>query len=150
MEFNRITLGIGLLILLAIGFVYVWKPDLSPTALISGSLPTYNPFLGPVTQSIEKMFRDKPQAVVEQSGRVGLLFPSGNSVQFAKDGKTTEQDVVVILNASTTTLTNFHMYPEFVQNEFTYVPAEQLQSENPYVRAQYPNGYYLMPVNVDG
>jgi len=153
MEFNRVTIGIGLLIIVGLAAVYVLSPTLSPTALVSGTLPnalpTYNPFIGKVTHAIEKTFANNPQAVVEQTGRVGLLLPGGNSVQFAIDATTTDQDVVIILNASTNTLTKFNTYPAFVQNEFTYVPAEQLANEGPYVVALYPAGFYLMPVNVE-
>lgn len=149
MELNRITIGIGLLILASIAFVYVSAPSLTPSALVSGTLPTYNPFIGKVTRAIEKMFVNNPQAVVEQSGRVGLLLPGGNSIQFANDPSATNQDVVIILNASATTLTQFNTYPTFVENQFTYVPADQLVSEGPYVKALYPNGLYLMPVDVE-
>lgn len=149
MELNRITIGIGILILVGLAFVYVSMPTLSPTALVSGTMPTYNPFIGKVTYAIEKMFANNPQAVVEQSGRVGLVLPGGNSVQFSNDPSSTTQDVVIILNASTTTLTQFNTYPSFVENQFTYIPAEQLSGEGPYVKALYPNGLYLMPVNVE-
>lgn len=149
MEFSRVTIGIGILILVALAFVYVSAPNLTPTALVSGTLPTYNPFIGKVTHTIEKMFANNPQAVVEQSGRVGLILPGGNSIQFANDATTTDQDVVIILNASTTTLTKFNTFPAFIENQFTYVPVDQLASEGPYVKALYPNGFYLMPVNVE-
>ena len=151
MEFNRITLGIGALIILAIAALYYFAPNLtaSPTGLVSGVLEPGNPFTGKLTSTIEKLFRNKPQAIIEQSGRIGVILPGGNSIQFTKDAGLSEQDVVIILNATTTTLTQFHTFPEFVQNEFTYVPADQLANENPYVRAQYPNGFYLMPVNVE-
>lgn len=153
MEINRVTIAIGLLIIVGLAAVYVLSPNLSPTALATGTfsaeLPTYNPFIGKVTHAIEKIFANNPQAVVEQTGRVGLLLPGGNSVQFATDAATTDQDVVIILNASTNTLTKFNTYPTFVQNEFTYVPAEQLASEGPYVVALYPAGFYLMPVDVE-
>lgn len=149
MEFNRVTIGVGLLIVVGLVFVYVSAPALSPTALVSGTLPTYNPFIGKVTHAMEKMFVNNPQAVIEQSGRVGLLLPGGNSVQFANDATATDQDVVIILNASTTTLTQFNTFPTFVENQFTYVPSEQLSAEGPYVKALYPNGFYLMPVNVE-
>jgi len=153
MEINRFTIGIGLLIVVSLAAIYFLLPAISPTGLVTGTLsptlPTYNPFIGKVTHAIEKTFVDNPQAVVEQTGRVGLLLPGGNSVQFATDATTTDQDVVIILNASTNTLTKFNTYPSFVQNEFTYVPAEQLASEGPYVVALYPAGFYLMPVNVE-
>jgi len=154
MEINRFTIGIGLLIAVGLAAVYFLLPGFSPTALVTGTvtptLPTYNPFIGKVTHAIEKIFADNPQAVVEQTDRVGLLLPGGNSVQFATNAKTTDQDVVIILNASTNTLTKFNTFPLFVQNEFTYVPAEQLSGEGPYIVALYPAGYYLMPVNVEG
>jgi hypothetical protein len=122
----------------------------SPTALVSGVLPPSNPFIGKVSRTMEDLFSDKPQAVIEQDGRVGILLPGGNSIQFAQDAKSTDKDVVLILNASHSSLSRFNSYPTFVQNEFTYIPPEQLQNENPYVRAAYPNGLYLMPVNVEG
>lgn len=150
MEFSRTTIGIGLIIAIALGAVYLLAPSLSPTALVTSSIPTYNPFIGKVTHAVEKMFANNPQAVIEQADRVGLLLPGGNSVQFANDPSTTDQDVVIILNASTTTLTQFNTFPTFVQNQFTYVPADQLSAEGPYVVALYPNGFYLMPVNVEG
>lgn len=150
MEFNRVTIGIGVLILVGLAAIYLYAPTLSPTALVTTALPPSNPFVGKVAHAMEDLFRDTPQAVIEQDGRVGILLPGGNSVQFTEDAKATDQDVVIILNATTAHITTFHTYPEFVQNEFTYVPAEQLQSENSYVRAQYPNGLYLMPVNIEG
>lgn len=149
MEFSRTTIGIGLVIIVALVAVYSLAPTFSPTALVTSSLPTYNPFIGKVTHAVEKIFANNPQAVTEQKEHVGLSFPGGNSVLFANDPLATEQDVVIILNASTNTLTHFNTYPTFVQNEFTYVPADQLVSEGPYVVALYPNGYYLMPVNVE-
>ncbi|MBM3281849.1 MAG: hypothetical protein FJY86_00725 [Candidatus Diapherotrites archaeon] len=148
MEINRITIGIALLILVGLAFVYVSLPDVSPTALVSGTLPTYNPFIGKVTHAVEKIFANNPQAVIEQSNRVGIVLPGGNSVQFANDAASTKQDVVIILNASTNTLTQFNTYPTFVDNQFTYIPVEQLSSEGPYVKALYPNGLYLMPIDV--
>lgn len=148
MEINRITIGIALLILVGLAFVYVTLPDVSPTGLVSGTLPTYNPFIGKVTHALEKIFANNPQAVIEQSGRVGIVLPGGNSVQFANDAASTKQDVVIILNASTNTLTQFNTYPTFVDNQFTYIPADQLSSEGPYVKALYPNGLYLMPIDV--
>ncbi len=151
MELNRFTLGIGALILLVIAALYYFVPSItsSPTGLVTGILEPSNPFTGKLTAAIEKLFRDKPQAIIEQAGRIGILLPGGNSIQFTRDATQNDQDVVIILNAATTTLTRYRTYPEFVQNEFTYVPPEQLAAENPYVRAQYPNGLYLMPVNVD-
>ncbi len=149
MEFSRTTLGIGLVIIVGLVAVYTLAPTFSPTALVTSSLPTYNPFIGKVTHAIEKTFANNPQAVVEQSGRVGLLLPGGNSIQFANDSSITDQDVVIILNAATNTLTQFNTFPTFIQNQFTYVPAEQLSSEGPYIIALYPNGFYLMPVNVE-
>ncbi len=149
MEFSRTTIGIGLVIIIALVAVYSLAPSFSPTALVTSSIPTYNPFIGKVTHAIEQTFANNPQAVIEQSGRVGLLLPGGNSVQFANDPLATEQDVVIILNAATNTLTQFNTFPTFVQNQFTYVPADQLASEGPYVVALYPNGIYLMPVNVE-
>ena len=150
MEFNRITLGVAVLAALAFAAVYYFSPTSfsSPTGFVSGVLEPSNPFTGRLTSTIEKLFRDEPQAYIEQSGRNGLLLPGGASVQFATDPASTEQDVVIILNATTAKLNSYHLFPEFVQNEFTYVPPEQLVGENPYVRAQYPNGIYLMPVNV--
>ena len=148
MEFNRLTLGIGILILLVAGGLFIWKPSFAPTGLVTDTFRPANPFVGKVSDAMNNLFRDSPQAVVEQDGRVGLLFPDGPSVQFAKDGKTTDQDVVIILNASTTKLTEFNDYPIFRQNEFTFVPADQLLDENPYVRAQYPDGMFLMPIDV--
>ncbi len=151
MEFNRITMGIVILIIVGVAAVHFLMPSLSPTALVTGSLTSnYNPFIGKVTRAMENLFADSPQAVIEQSGRVGLLLPGGNSIQFAHNPESTDQDVVIILNATTNTLTEFNTFPEFVQNEFTYVPAEELSNENPYVKAQYPDGFYLMPVNVEG
>ncbi len=150
MEFNRITIGVGLLILVGLAAVYLWMPSISPTALVSVALPPSNPFVGKVTTTMENLFRDKPQAVIEQDGRVGIILPGGNSIQFAQDAKITDKDVVIILNAATTKLTIFNTYPTFVQNQFTYVPTEQLVGENPYVRAQYPGGIYLLPVNIEG
>ncbi len=150
MEFSRTTIGIGLVIIISLVAVYVLAPNFSPTALVSSSLPTYNPFIEKVTHAIEQTFANNPQAVVEQAGRVGLLLPGGNSVQFANDPAATDQDVVIILNASINTLTQFNTYPTFVQNQFTYIPAEQLLNEGPYIIALYPNGFYLMPVNVEG
>lgn len=150
MEMNRFTIGFAVLIALALGAVYYLSPSTlsAPTGLVTGVLEPSNPFTGKLTQTIEKLFRDEPQAYVEQADRQGLLFPGGASVQFSTAPNTTEQDVVIILNASTAKLSGYHVYPEFVSNEFTYVPAEQLAQENPYIRAQYPNGIYLMPVNV--
>ncbi len=150
MELNRVTIGVAILILLGLALVYLWVPSISPTALIIGSFPTYNPFVGKVTQAIDKMFVDNPQAVVEQSGRVGLLLPGGTSVQFAHNASSTEQDVVIILNATTTKITVFNTFPMFKSNEFTYVPSSELGNENLYVQALYPNGFYLLPVNVEG
>lgn len=150
MEINRVTIGVGFLILLGFALFFVLTPSFTPTALVTGTLPTYNPFIGKVTHAIEKTFANNPQAVIEQSGRVGLVLPGGNSVQIANDSRATEQDVVIILNASTHTLTQFNTFPTFEDNEFTYVPSQELESEGPYVRSLYPNGYYLMPVNVEG
>lgn len=149
MELNRITLGLGILVLLALGFVFLFNPTIDPTGLVSSSFQPSQPFLGKLTSTIETIFRNKPQSIVEQDGRVGILLPGGNSVQFTRNPAQTQQDVVIILNATNTRLDDYHTYPEFVENEFTFVPAEQLEKEDPYVRAQYPNGLYLMPVNVE-
>ncbi len=150
MEFNRITLGVAVLAALAFAAVYYFSPASfsAPTGLVSSVLQPSNPFTGKLTSTIEKLFRDEPQAYIEQAGRSGLMLPGGTSVQFTTDPTSTEQDVVIILNASTAKLTTYHSFPEFVQNEFTYIPPEQLVEENPYIRAQYPNGIYLMPANV--
>ncbi|QQR92804.1 MAG: hypothetical protein IPJ89_01000 [Candidatus Iainarchaeum archaeon] len=150
MELNPFTIGFIALAVLAIGAAYYFSPSIfsAPTGLVTGVLEPSNPFSGKLTSTIEKMFRDQPQSYIEQDGRHGLLLPGGASVQFSTSPTTTEQDVVIILNASTAKITSYHAYPEFVQNEFTYVPPEQLAGESPYIRAQYPNGIYLMPVNV--
>ena len=149
MEMNRTIIGIGLLIIVGLGLVYVFAPDLSPTGFAAATIfPPSNPFMSEVTENMNRIFVDKPQAVVKRTDSAGILLPGGNSILFARDRKTTDQDVVIILNASHTTLTTFHAYPEFVPNEFTYVPPEQLQTEDPYIRELYPNGYYLMPANV--
>lgn len=149
MEFNRITMGIGLLILVGLGVVYFFAPNLSPTGFVAASiLPPSNQIMEKPTKYMNAIFVDKPLAVIEQDGRAGFLLPGGNSVQFTRDRSSTDQDVVIILNASHTTLTTFHTYPEFVKNEFTYIPPEQLTSADPYVQQLYPNGYYLMPANV--
>ncbi len=149
MEFNRITIGIGILILVGVAAAYYFVPSLSPTGFVAGSiLPPSNQFMAKPTEYMNKIFVDKPQAVVEMDGRAGFTLPGGNSVQFARDRSGTDQDVVIILNASHITLTSYHTYPDFVPNEFTYVPPEQLGSADPYVRETYPNGYYLMPANV--
>jgi hypothetical protein len=112
-----------------------------------------NPFSGKMTSAIEKIFRNTPQAIIElkQPGgeHIGFILPGGNGVQFTSDTASTDKDVVIILNATNAKLTSYHTYPEFVQNEFTYIPPEQLVNENPYVRAQYPSGFYAMPVNVE-
>lgn len=151
MEINRFTIGIAILVVVGIVGAYYFLPSSTfsaPTGLVTGVLEPSNPFAGKLTSTIEKLLKDEPQAYVEQAGRRGLLLPGGTSVQFTTDPLNTEQDVVIILNASTAKITNYHAYPKFVQNEFTYIPAEQLVDENPYIRAQYPNGIYLMPVNV--
>jgi hypothetical protein len=150
MDFNTPTLFIGILLVAGIAALYLFAPDFSPTALVTTAIPPTNPFLGKVTRNIEQLFRDNPQAVIEQDGRTGLLLPGGNSVQFANDESTTDKDVVFILNAAHQSIAQFHTYPEFVSNEFTYISPEQLAGENPYVRAQYPNGLYLMPVDLEG
>ncbi len=150
MEFNRVTVGVGLLILLGLAFVYVWKPTFTPTALLSSAFkPTSNPFLSKVTNAIETNFADNPQAVIEQGNRVGLVFPGGTSVQFAIEPGSTDQDVVIILNASLIQLPNANTYPAFVSNQFTYVSPSELGNENPYVQALYPHGLYLMPISVE-
>lgn len=133
----------------AAGILYFGLPNFSPTGLVSTVLPPSNPFIGKVTHNMEQIFRDQPQAVIEQDGRNGLLLPGGNSIQFATDATSTQMDVVFILNATHHTVPNFHSYPDFVDNEFTYVPPSELSSENPYVRAQYPDGLYLLPVNIE-
>lgn len=149
MEINHIVMGIGFLILVGLGAVYFFAPDLSPTGLVTSTiLPPSNSFLSGVKDNIQNIFGDIPQAVVKRKDSAGILLPGGNSILFTNDRKTTEQDVMIILNATHTTLTVFHMYPEFVPNEFTYVPPEQLESEDPYIRELYPNGYYVMPSNV--
>lgn len=150
MDFNTPTLLIGLFLVVGIAALYLFAPDFSPTALVTTAIPPSNPFVGKVTRNIDQIFRDSPQAVIEQDGRTGLLLPGGNSVQFANDASTTDKDVVFILNATHHTISQFHAYPEFVSNEFTYISPEQLASENPYVRAQYPDGLYLMPVDIEG
>ncbi|MFH0969867.1 MAG: hypothetical protein V1776_00165 [Candidatus Diapherotrites archaeon] len=148
MHLNRFAIGAGILILLGLSFLYFRYTDLNPTAFVTSSFQPSNPFIGKVTHSIEHIFASNPQAVIEQDGRVGLLFPGGNSVQFSQTPETTTEDVVIILNASHTTLTTYNMYPSFVTNEFTYVSPEQIDNVGPYVRAQYPAGFYLMPLDV--
>lgn len=149
MDFNTNFLFIGILLVAGIAGLYFFAPDFSPTALVTTAIPPSNPFVGKVTHNINELFRDSPQAVIEQDGRTGLLLPGGNSVQFANDASTTEKDVVFILNATHHSMTQFHTYPEFVSNEFTYISPEQLSGENPYVRAQYPDGLYLLPVDLE-
>jgi hypothetical protein len=132
--------------------VYFLQPELPGAGMVTSIIPTSsagNPFIGNVTNTIGELFKDKPQAVIEQAGRVGLLLPGGNSVQFTKDAKQTTQDVVIILNAANYQMDNANVYPDFVENEFTFVPPEALENEKPYVRALYPNGFYIMPVNVE-
>jgi hypothetical protein len=149
MNFDTNTILIGILLVGGIAALYFFAPDFSPTALVTTALPPSNPFVGKVTRNIEQLFRNTPQAVIEQDGRTGLLLPGGNSIQFTNDPSSTTQDVVFVLNATHHMISNFHTYPEFVSNEFTYIPPEQLSGENPYVIAQYPDGMYLMPVDVE-
>ncbi|MDP2665882.1 MAG: hypothetical protein Q8P05_00030 [Candidatus Diapherotrites archaeon] len=149
MELNRIMLGVGILALLGLGLFLFLNPNLDATGLVSAPFTSSNPFSGKLTTTIENLFRNKPQSIIEQDGRIGILLPGGNSVQFTRDARTTNQDVVIILNARTTKLDHFNEYPTFVENEFTFVPPKEIEKEDPYVRAQYPDGLYLMPVNVE-
>ena len=151
MEFNRYTIIIAVVILLGLGVVYVFSPNTSPTALVSGMFEPRSTFVSKVSDALHPLFDSRPQSFIQMQGRVGILLPGGTSVQFSTQSGQTTQDVVVILNASNAALVpkTFHTFPEFVSNEFTYIPPEQLQGEDAYVRAQYPNGVYVLPTNLE-
>ncbi len=151
MEFNRYTIVIAVVVLLGLGAIYIFAPQTSPTALVSGVFEPRNTFVSKVSDALHPLFDSRPQSFIEMQGRVGILLPGGTSIQFATQPEQTALDVVIILNASNAALIPkvFHAYPEFVSNEFTYIPPEQLQGEDAYVRAQYPNGVYALPTSLE-
>lgn len=145
MEPKKIVIVVVVLVIIA-GLFYFFSPRIHPTALIAGVIGAQSPVQSQLYSAIDRMFEGKPQSFTQEADFYGLQFPAGTAIKFNRDPYSTQQDVLVLVNASNVQIQNANQFPQMTINQFTFVPFETIQ--DPYMKTLYPQGYYVMPVNV--